>query len=100
MFIEILFLALLVAVILVRVLISIKMVTEHAVAYWNQQTLISEISATLNPSRSLRKATLRAHSGPLLPLRRSARIQAQKRTMEPFVLSRETGVPEVLPREQ
>ena len=78
MFIEILFLALLVAVILVRVLISIKMVTEHAVAYWNQQTLISEITATLNPSRSLRKATL-------LPLRRSERIRAQKRTMEPFV---------------
>jgi hypothetical protein len=64
MFLELLLMFLL-AIILVRVLASIKMATEHAVAHWNQAQIINELTAKGNI------VSLEANP----TLRRSARIQ-------------------------
>ena len=89
MFFEILFLALLFAVILVRVLISIKMATEHAVAHWNQVAVINEVTSNtsgINNVTSGTEGTFGALKGTegsdcreQSSLRRSARIQAKNK---------------------
>lgn len=66
MFLELLLMFLL-AVILVRVLASIKMATEHAVAHWNQAKIVSTANTTL---------------------RRSARIEAKKLNVSPRLNAR------------
>jgi hypothetical protein len=77
MFLEILFLALLFAVILVRVLISIKIATEHAVAHWNQVAVINEVTSGINKVTSnITSGVAVGQSGTEGALRRSARIQA------------------------
>ncbi len=83
MFLEILFLALLFAVILVRVLISIKIATEHAVAHWNQVAVINEVTSGINNVTSNITSRVAvgtegalSQSGNAVSLRRSARIQA------------------------
>ena len=82
MFFEILFLALLFAIILVRVIISIKMATEHAVAHWNQVAYTSNITSgvALKETKGALKGTegSLSKSGNEVSLRRSARIQALK----------------------
>lgn len=67
------------AVILVRVLASIKMATEHAVAHWNQVAVINEVTS---------KGTYSARLGENTTLRRSARIQAKNLTVSPRLYAR------------
>jgi hypothetical protein len=74
MFFEILFLALLFAVILVRVLISIKMATEHVVAHWNQVAVINEVTSNTSGINNVTSGNFGITNG--VSLRRSARIQA------------------------
>ena len=73
MFFELLLMFLL-AVILVRVLASIKMATEHAVAHWNQAKIVSTANTTLR-----RSARIQAKSIEVKNLTVSPRLYARRR---------------------
>jgi hypothetical protein len=77
MFFEILFLALLLAVILVRVLASIKMATEHAVTHWNQAKIVSTANTTLRRSARIQAKNIDAKNITVSP-RLNARRQENK----------------------
>jgi hypothetical protein len=55
MFLEIFLLALLIAVILVRVLASIKLATEHAIAHWTRASIVNNASQILRRSARIQE---------------------------------------------
>jgi len=74
MFFELLLLTSLFAVILVRVLASIKMATEHAVTHWNQAKIVSTANTTLRRSARIQAKNIDAKNITVSP-----RLNARRR---------------------